>query len=145
MSRRARQSQWAHPHVAQRGKGKERLIPRRDNAHLQAKSQASKAGRKGMERIMLLDGRTAAISGAASARGIGLATAKLFAQHGARIAILDIDAAAAKAAAQALGPKHVGIGCDVADKASCDAAAQVVLNAFGHLDVLINNAASPSR
>eukprot|EP01035_Chromulina_nebulosa_P038667 gene38666-biopygen25720 len=44
---------------------------------------------------MLLEGKTAAISGAASLRGIGLATAKLFARHGARVAILDIDAAAA--------------------------------------------------
>ena len=89
---------------------------------------------------MLLEGRTAVISGAASRRGIGLATAKLFAAHGARVAILDIDAAAAAAAAAELGAGHVGIGCDVADKASCDAAAAAVLAAFGHVDILINNA-----
>ncbi|MDP3603668.1 MAG: SDR family NAD(P)-dependent oxidoreductase [Bosea sp. (in: a-proteobacteria)] len=89
---------------------------------------------------MLLEGKTAAISGAASLRGIGLATAKLFARHGARVAILDIDAAAAHSAAAALGPDHVGVVCDVADKASCEAAAATVLAAFGHLDILINNA-----
>ncbi|HEV7336564.1 MAG TPA: SDR family NAD(P)-dependent oxidoreductase [Bosea sp. (in: a-proteobacteria)] len=89
---------------------------------------------------MLLQNKTAAISGAASVRGIGLATAKLFAAHGARIAILDIDEAAAKQAAAALGPQHIGIGCDVADKASCQKAADQVIAAFGQLDILINNA-----
>ena len=49
---------------------------------------------------MLLSGKTAAISGAASARGIGLATARLFAKHGARVAILDLDEAGAQRAAQ---------------------------------------------
>ena len=39
----------------------------------------------------LLQGRTAIITGASRARGIGLATAKMFAQHGARVAILDLD------------------------------------------------------
>ena len=57
---------------------------------------------------MLLEGKTAAISGAASLRGIGLATAKLFARHGARVAILDIDAAAAHSAAAALPRCDVG-------------------------------------
>lgn len=90
--------------------------------------------------MMLLEGRTAAISGAASARGIGRATAKLFAQHGARIAILDINATAAKDTAAELGSQHIGIGCDVASKASCEAAAKEVLTAFGHVDILINNA-----
>lgn len=89
---------------------------------------------------MLLQGKTAAISGAASARGIGLATARLFAQHGARVAILDIDADAAKSAAAGLGAGHLGLGCDVADKASCEAAARATLAAFGHVDILINNA-----
>jgi NAD(P)-dependent dehydrogenase (short-subunit alcohol dehydrogenase family) len=89
---------------------------------------------------MLLQGKTAAISGAASARGIGLATARLFAQHGARVAILDIDADAARRAAAGLGAGHIGLGCDVADKASCEAAARATLAAFGHVDILINNA-----
>ena len=72
---------------------------------------------------MLLKDRTVAISGAASPRGIGLATARLMAQHGARLAILDLDAAAAQAAADTLGAGHIGLACDVTDRAACDAAA----------------------
>lgn len=91
-------------------------------------------------RIMLLAGRNAVISGAGSLRGIGRATARLFADHGARVAILDIDGVAATAAAADLGAEHIGLACDVADKASCETAAAAVLKAFGHVDVLINNA-----
>jgi len=89
---------------------------------------------------MLLDGKTAAISGAASARGIGLATARLFAKHGARVAILDLDEAGARRAAQELGEGHIGVACDVTDPESCERAAKQVLDAFGQLDALANNA-----
>jgi NAD(P)-dependent dehydrogenase (short-subunit alcohol dehydrogenase family) len=89
---------------------------------------------------MLLRGKVAAISGAASARGIGRATAKLFAEHGAKVAILDLDAAGAVAAAAELGPDHLGLGCDVTDPASCQAAAQAVLARYGQCDILLNNA-----
>jgi NAD(P)-dependent dehydrogenase (short-subunit alcohol dehydrogenase family) len=89
---------------------------------------------------MLLADKTAVISGAASARGIGRATAKLFAEHGARVAILDLDAAGAKKAADELGPGHIGIGCDVGDLMSCRQAAEEAISAFGKIDILINNA-----
>lgn len=89
---------------------------------------------------MLLRGKVAAVSGAASARGIGRATAKLFAEHGAKVAILDLDAAGAVAAAAELGPDHLGLGCDVTDPASCQAAAQAVLARYGQCDILLNNA-----
>lgn len=89
---------------------------------------------------MLLANRTAVISGAASVRGIGRATAELFAEHGARVAILDIDGDGAAAAAASLGPGHLGISCDVTNPESCRAAAAAVLDSFGHLDILINNA-----
>lgn len=89
---------------------------------------------------MLLADKTAVISGAASARGIGRATARLFAQHGARVAILDLDEAGAKDAAAELGEGHVGIGCDVADLKSCRHAAEGTISAFGKVDILINNA-----
>ena len=45
--------------------------------------------------MKLLDGKTAIITGAASPRGLGKATANLFAEHGARVAILDLDLAPA--------------------------------------------------
>lgn len=89
---------------------------------------------------MLLAGKTAVISGAASARGIGRATARLFAEHGARVAILDLDAAAAAQAAVELGEGHTSIGCDVTDAASCRHAAEHAIAALGQVDILINNA-----
>ena len=89
---------------------------------------------------MLLNGKTAVISGAASPRGIGLATARLFAQHGARVAILDLDGAGAERAATGLGEGHIGLVCDVADRGSCEAAAGRAIEALGVVDVLINNA-----
>ena len=52
---------------------------------------------------MLLAGKVAVISGAASPRGIGFATARLFAAHGAQVAILDLDDAGAQNAAAELG------------------------------------------
>ncbi len=89
---------------------------------------------------MLLHGKTAIISGAAGPRGIGFATAKLFALNGARVAILDLDAEGAKAAAAELGPEHMGIGCDVTDRADTGRAVEAVLAAFGKVDILVNNA-----
>lgn len=89
---------------------------------------------------MLLAGKTAVISGAASPRGIGLQTARLFAEHGAKVAILDIDAEAAREAAKSLGSGHVGIACDVTDKAACVDAIAEVIATLGSIDVLCNNA-----
>jgi NAD(P)-dependent dehydrogenase (short-subunit alcohol dehydrogenase family) len=89
---------------------------------------------------MLLAGKVAVISGAANPRGIGLATARLFASHGARVAILDLDEAGAQSAASGLGPEHRGFACNVVDPAACKEAARRALEAFGQVDVLINNA-----
>ncbi len=90
---------------------------------------------------MLLIGKTAVISGAASQRGIGRATARLFAEHGARVAILDLDRAAASEAAASLpGEGHIGFACDVTDRDACLSAAAETLGAFGAADILVNNA-----
>ncbi len=97
---------------------------------------------------MLLKGKIAIITGAASPRGIGLATARLFAEHGAKVAILDLDAGQAKEAAKSLkGRGHMGIKCDVAAKAQCERAVARVLKRHGRIDVLVNNAGitSPER
>ena len=90
--------------------------------------------------IPLLDGKVAIVSGAASPRGIGLATARMFARHGAKVAILDLDENAAAEAAALIGPGHRGYACNVADLESCKAAAGRVLADFGKIDILINNA-----
>ncbi|HEU0229019.1 MAG TPA: SDR family NAD(P)-dependent oxidoreductase [Burkholderiaceae bacterium] len=90
---------------------------------------------------MLLKDKIVAISGAASIRGIGLATARLFAAHGATVAILDLDASSAAQAAASLGAgHHVGLACDVADKQACEQAVAAVVERYGRIDVLINNA-----
>ena len=89
---------------------------------------------------MLLAEKVAVISGAASPRGIGLATARLFAEHGARVAIVDLNVEAAQSAAEDLGPEHRGFACDVTDRASCERAVERALGTFGQVDVLINNA-----
>ncbi len=93
-----------------------------------------------MQTSSLLDGKVAVISGAASLRGIGMATAKMFAQHGATVAILDLDEKAATEAAAQLGPQHRGYACNVTDKAACQTAAERVAADLGGIDVLINNA-----
>lgn len=89
---------------------------------------------------MILKGKTAVISGAAGKRGIGLATARLFQEHGARVAILDIDGDGAVQAAASLGPEHLGLQCDVTRLQSCEAAIGKSLETFGHIDIVINNA-----
>jgi NAD(P)-dependent dehydrogenase (short-subunit alcohol dehydrogenase family) len=90
---------------------------------------------------MLLDGKVAVISGAANPRGIGFATARLFAAHGAKIAILDLDETASQNAASELGgSEHRGFACNVVEPAACKEAAGRVLEAFGQADILINNA-----
>ncbi len=89
---------------------------------------------------MLLANKTAVISGAASQRGIGRTTAKLFAENGARVAIFDVDRSGAEQAAAELGPGHIGIECNVTDLNSCRSAVETVIAAFGKIDILINNA-----
>ncbi|MDW4498573.1 SDR family NAD(P)-dependent oxidoreductase [Sulfitobacter sp. D35] len=88
----------------------------------------------------LLDGKFAVVTGAASARGLGKATAALFAAQGATVAILDLDEAAAAAAAAEIGSNHVGLACDVTDKAACAAAVDTLQQRWGRIDVLVNNA-----
>ncbi len=90
--------------------------------------------------MSLLKDKFAVVTGAASPRGLGLATARLFAEHGATVAILDLDADQAAQAAAGIGPGHVGLGCDVTDMASCTAAVAALLDQWGRVDVLANNA-----
>lgn len=89
---------------------------------------------------MLLKDKVAIITGAASARGIGRATAEIFARQGARVVILDLDESAARDAAAALGEDHLGLAANVADQGQVQRAVAAVLEHYGHIDVLINNA-----
>lgn len=88
-----------------------------------------------------LDGKVAIITGAAS--GIGAAITILFAVQGARVAILDIEPAAAEEVARVIreaGGDAVAITCDVADAKSVESAFAAVIECFGRIDVLVNNA-----
>jgi len=75
-----------------------------------------------------------------AANGIGAACARLFSSSGARLALWDIDAAAAQALAAELGNEAKSIRCNVASRSEVEAATAATLAAFGRIDVLINNA-----
>jgi NAD(P)-dependent dehydrogenase (short-subunit alcohol dehydrogenase family) len=91
-------------------------------------------------------GKTIVITGAAG--GLGLAFAQRFGQAGGRIAMLDIQSRAVVAAAEQLrdtGVDTLALTCDVSDPASVAAAMEQVINHFGGVDVLINNAGISAR
>jgi NAD(P)-dependent dehydrogenase (short-subunit alcohol dehydrogenase family) len=83
-----------------------------------------------------LDGLVAVVTGGAS--GIGSAICEVFADRGARVAVLDLAADAARARAESLPGDALAVGCDVTDAASVDAAVAEVVAATGRVDVLVN-------
>lgn len=83
-----------------------------------------------------LRGKVVAITG--GARGIGLAMAKTLSAQGARVSIGDVDAKLAAASARTIGAHAASL--DVRERASFSAFLESTENAFGPLDVLINNA-----
>jgi NAD(P)-dependent dehydrogenase (short-subunit alcohol dehydrogenase family) len=91
-------------------------------------------------------GKVAIITGAAS--GIGLATAKLLAGHGARIVVADINAAAAETAAReiaASGAQAHAVEVDVANAAQVQRMLDVATERFGRVDIVHNNAGISER
>ncbi len=83
-----------------------------------------------------LDGRRILVTGAAS--GMGLAIARMFAEEGASMALLDLNEAGAQATAQDIGAS--GFGCDVADRAAVNAVVGRVAEEMGGIDGIINAA-----
>lgn len=86
-------------------------------------------------------GRAAVVTGGAGVLCASMCRA--LADAGAAVAILDLNQPAAEQLAadiQAAGGKAVGLGCDVLDRASIQAAADAVLERFGRVDILINGA-----
>jgi NAD(P)-dependent dehydrogenase (short-subunit alcohol dehydrogenase family) len=87
--------------------------------------------------------KTALVTGAA--RGIGLAIASRLAADGTRVAVLDIDAKAADAAAKKVGGGAIALAADVTKAPEVDAAVARVVETWGRLDILVNNAGITGR
>ncbi|MFZ0236575.1 MAG: SDR family oxidoreductase [Xanthobacteraceae bacterium] len=87
---------------------------------------------------MRLDGKIALVTGAGS--GIGRCIAETYAREGARVALADINADAAKSAACTIGNNAIALRCDVSKKADIDGVVEETVSAFGALDILVNNA-----
>jgi len=87
-----------------------------------------------------LEGRVVLVTGGAGI--LGTHFCRGFADAGARVAVVDVDAAAAERVADGLGGRARGFACDVSDAASVAACVEAVLARFGRIDALHNNAAT---
>jgi NAD(P)-dependent dehydrogenase (short-subunit alcohol dehydrogenase family) len=88
-----------------------------------------------------LNGRRAIVTG--GSRGIGLATARVLAAEGARVAIVARGEAALGSAAREIGA--LAVGADTGSDESVAAMVAAVSEAFGGIDILVNAAATPNR
>jgi NAD(P)-dependent dehydrogenase (short-subunit alcohol dehydrogenase family) len=84
----------------------------------------------------LLSGRVAVVTGGAG--GIGEATCRLFVEHGARVAVVDVDADRTRSLVDDLEDAAVGVVADVTT--DVERIRDEVLAHFGHVDVVVNNA-----
>jgi 3-hydroxybutyrate dehydrogenase len=85
-----------------------------------------------------LQGKIAIVTGAAS--GIGKEIAALYAKEGAKVAIADMNLAAAQAAADSIGANAMAVAMDVTDEDQVNAAVAQVVKAWGGVDILVSNA-----
>jgi len=99
-----------------------------------------------MSTLLDFSGKVALVTGAAA--GMGLATAKAFAEAGAAVVLADYKVEAVKAAAQnlvAAGHKAIDVSCDVSDDAQVAAMVDRTIAEFGRLDAAFNNAGVMAR
>jgi short-subunit dehydrogenase len=89
---------------------------------------------------MEMDGKVVVVTGASM--GIGEAIAKIFANHGARVALLSRDASRAEAARHRVGhmERTLALACDVRKREDVDRALSLTLDHFDRVDVWVNNA-----
>ena len=98
-----------------------------------------------------LTGRIALVTGgglSGPAGGVGYAISRLFARHGARVAVIDRDAAAAGITVSEIreaGGDAVAVIADVSREADCERAVAETAQRFGGVDTLVNNVASGDR
>jgi 3-oxoacyl-[acyl-carrier protein] reductase len=81
------------------------------------------------------DGKVALITG--GGRGIGAATAQLFAKEGASVVVCDMDVEPAQEVAGPIGDRAVAVACDVTKRDQVEAAVQQAVDSFGRLDILV--------
>jgi NAD(P)-dependent dehydrogenase (short-subunit alcohol dehydrogenase family) len=86
----------------------------------------------------MLTNKVALVTG--GARGIGAGIARVMAGQGAAVAILDLDGPEAEKTAQGLTTPGIGLACDVAIEADIVQAVRAVVDRFGGLDIVVNNA-----
>ena len=86
----------------------------------------------------LLEGKNAIITG--SARGIGRATAELFAAEGANVLINDLDADAAEQASSEIDGPTAVFACDLTETDAADRLVATAIEAFDSVDIVVNNA-----
>jgi 3-oxoacyl-[acyl-carrier protein] reductase len=86
----------------------------------------------------VLDDKVAIVTG--SARGIGRATAELLAEHGAKVVINDLDTDLAEQAASEISGETAVYGGDLTKEGAPDALVQTAIDAWGKLDIIVNNA-----
>jgi 3-oxoacyl-[acyl-carrier protein] reductase len=88
--------------------------------------------------VGLLDGKAAIVTG--SARGIGRATAELMAAEGAKVLINDLDADVAEQTASEIDTETAVYGGDLTKDGAADALVAAAVDAFGAVDIVVNNA-----
>ena len=86
----------------------------------------------------VLDDKVAIVTG--SARGIGKATAELLSEHGAMVVINDLDAHVAQETAEGIAGETAVYGGDLTQPGAADALVQTAIDAWGRLDIIVNNA-----
>ena len=86
----------------------------------------------------ILDDKVAIVTG--SARGIGLATAKLLSEQGAKVVINDLDKDAAEEAAGSISGETAVFGGDLTKESAPDQLVQTAIDAWGKIDIIVNNA-----